>query len=196
MNNKILVVDDESIGRSVIQGLLGSDGYDLQFASDGPSALEIASRSPPDLVLLDIMMPGMDGFEVTKHIRSTPSLAEIPVLLVTALDDRSSRLAGLEAGADDFITKPFDRAEMRTRIRSILRLNRFRRLHEERENYQHLFEHAPCGLIVLDETTKVLKANTIARTLLDKWALPGLTPRITNLLGACPNFVAAAADRG
>lgn len=184
MSSNILVVDDESIGRSVIQGLLGADGYDLQFASDGPSALEIASRSPPDLVLLDIMMPGMDGFEVTKRIRATPGLAEIPVLLVTALDDRSSRLAGLEAGADDFITKPFDRAEMRARIRSILRLNRFRRLHVERANYRHLFEHAPCGLIVMDETTKVLQANTVARSLLDQWALPALALRITDLLEA------------
>ena len=84
----------------------------------------------PDLILLDVMMPGMDGLEYLRVIRGNPRLAEIPLILVTALDDRSSRLAGLEAGADAYIIKPFDRIELRTQIRTIIRLNRFRKLQQ------------------------------------------------------------------
>jgi DNA-binding response OmpR family regulator len=74
------------------------------------------------------MMPGMDGYEVCRRLRADARLAEVPVIMVTALDDQASRLAGLEAGADDFITKPFNRAELRARVRTIARLNRYRRL--------------------------------------------------------------------
>jgi signal transduction histidine kinase len=94
--------------------------------------LRSAGESPPDLVLLDVMMPGMDGFETCRRLRGDPILAEVPVILLTALDDRESRLAGFEAGADDFVAKPFDRLELRLRVRGLLRLNRYRRLTEER----------------------------------------------------------------
>jgi len=90
----------------------------------------MAKRLEPDLIVLDVMMPEMDGLEYLRVIRSSPRLAEIPIILVTALDDRSSRLAGLAAGADDYIVKPFDRMELRTRISTIIRLNRFRKLQQ------------------------------------------------------------------
>ncbi len=126
----ILIVDDEPSGRRALESLLLGQGYGLAFACNGSEGLSLARRLEPDLIVLDMMMPEMDGLEYLSVIRANPRLAEIPIILVTALDDRSSRLAGLEAGADDYIVKPFDRKELRTRIRTIIRLNRFRKLHQ------------------------------------------------------------------
>src|SRR5271157_3940299 len=117
----ILIIDDEPSGRRALESLLLGQGYGLAFASNGSEGLSLANRLEPDLIVLDVMMPGMDGLEYLRVVRGSPRLAEIPIILVTALDDRSSRLAGLEAGADDYIVKPFDRIELRTRIRTIIR---------------------------------------------------------------------------
>ncbi|MEI6235234.1 MAG: response regulator [Planctomycetota bacterium] len=124
----ILIVDDNPMGRDALEELLFGQGYTLATAEDGPSALQKAADISPDLILLDVMMPGMDGYEVCRRIRANPQLAETPVILVTALDDQASRLQGLEAGADDFISKPYNRIELRTRVKTITRLNRYRRL--------------------------------------------------------------------
>jgi response regulator RpfG family c-di-GMP phosphodiesterase len=129
----ILIVDDEPHGREALGALLRTQGYQLAFAASGAEALAQVPALDPDLILLDVMTPELDGFEVCRRLRATPSGAEIPILLVTALDDRDSRLQGIEAGADDFVSKPFDRAELRTRIRTITRLNRYRRAIGERE---------------------------------------------------------------
>src|SRR5512147_3079242 len=112
----LLIVDDTLAGRETLRALLGSSHYQLEFASNGPEALAAAARLIPDLILLDVMMPGMDGFEVCRRLRTDHNLAEVPIIMVTALDDRESRLQGLDAGADDFISKPFDRAELRARV--------------------------------------------------------------------------------
>jgi DNA-binding response OmpR family regulator len=122
----ILIVDDEPIGRETLAALLHAQGYQLEFAGGGAEALAQAAATQPDLILLDVMMPGIDGFEVCRRVRADPAIAEVPIVLVTALDDRGSRLEGIEAGADDFVTKPFDRTELRARIRAITRLNRYR----------------------------------------------------------------------
>jgi DNA-binding response OmpR family regulator len=132
----ILIVDDEPLGRETLSALLQPQGYRLEFAATGPEALEQALVHLPDLVLLDVMMPGMDGFEVCRRLRASPQLREVPVILLTALDDRISRLQGIEAGADDFITKPFDRVELRARVRTITRLNRYQRLLHERARFE------------------------------------------------------------
>jgi diguanylate cyclase (GGDEF)-like protein len=134
----ILIVDDEIISRYTVEVLLASEGYLLEFAENGEEALEKAITLVPDLMLLDVMMPGMDGFQVCQKLRANPRLAELPVVMVTALDDRDSRLRGIEAGADDFMTKPFDRAELRARVRTITRLNRYRRLVETEEQLAYL----------------------------------------------------------
>lgn len=134
----ILIVDDESVSRYTVEVLLESEGYTLVFAENGPEALEKAVQLVPDLMLLDVMMPGMDGFQVCQALRANPRLAELPIVMVTALDDRESRLRGIEVGADDFMTKPFDRAELRARIRTITRLNRYRRLVETAEQLAYL----------------------------------------------------------
>ncbi len=128
----ILIVDDDPHTRDSIEALLIKEGYKLVFADNGQVAIKKARKVDPDLILLDVMMPGMDGFEVCTVLRGDDQLSEIPIILITTLDDRDSRIRGIESGADDFISKPFDRIELRTRVKSILRLNRYRRLLDER----------------------------------------------------------------
>src|SRR5215217_6164882 len=130
----VLIVDDDLTARETLIAMLEGEQYDLQIAKDGVQALHMLEELQPDLILLDVMMPGMDGFEACRRIRATSRLAEVPILILTALDDRASRLKGIEAGADDFLTKPIDRYELQARVRTILRLNRYRKLMEQREN--------------------------------------------------------------
>lgn len=129
----ILIVDDQSLGREILASVLMPEGYAIHFAGSGPEAIAQAHNLIPDLVLLDVMMPDMDGFEVCRSLRADPRLALVPIVLVTALDDQASRIRGLEAGADDFLSKPVSRAELRARVRTITRLNRFRTLLDERQ---------------------------------------------------------------
>jgi signal transduction histidine kinase len=137
-NPVVLIVDDTVGGRKALESLLIGQGYTLLMADGGEQALVQAAESKPDVILLDVMMPGMDGFDVCRRLRADPELAEVPVMFVTALDDSEARLTGIEVGADDFITKPFDRAELRARVRNIIRLNRYHVLLEEREKLQQL----------------------------------------------------------
>lgn len=134
--NVILIVDDNPVGLQHLAMILETPGYQLVLCSSGKEALEKAGKMQPDLVLLDVLMPGMDGFEVCRLMRADPVLAEVPILIVTALDDRESRLKGLNAGADDFITKPIDPDELDARVHTILRLNRYRRLLEKQSELE------------------------------------------------------------
>ena len=136
MSSTILIVDDEYSGRETLQSVLEGEGYNLIMAENGPQAIEQAKAFLPDVILLDVMMPGMTGFEVCERIRNDPQVAEIPIIILTALDDRESLLTGLKAGADDFISKPFDRFELRARLIGITRLNRYHKLVQEREKLQ------------------------------------------------------------
>jgi len=136
----ILIVDDEPVERETMRVLLSGRGYNLVVAPSGAEALEKASALSPDLILLDVMMPGMDGFKVCQRLRADPLLAEVPIIMVTALDDQSTRLRGLEVGADDFLTKPYDHLELRARVRTITRLNRYHRLLVERTQRQQAEE--------------------------------------------------------
>ncbi|OCR00067.1 hybrid sensor histidine kinase/response regulator [Nostoc sp. MBR 210] len=122
--DRILAVDDTKDNLILVQTILESEGYQIDLATDGKSALEYVEKSPPDLILLDVMMPGMDGYEVTDRIRKNPAIKiYIPILLITAFHE-SSVVEGLDAGADDFIRKPFDTDELLARVRSLLRLKR------------------------------------------------------------------------
>lgn len=118
---KILSVDDQPDNLFLLESILDDDGYDLISAASGQAALEAIDTCAPDLVLLDVMMPDMDGYEVTRRIRNRDHLPYIPILLITA-HNQSSVVEGLDAGADDFIRKPFDMDELRARVRSLLRL--------------------------------------------------------------------------
>jgi PAS domain S-box-containing protein len=119
---KILIVDDEQQNRKLLEMLLRPEGYLTQSAANGQEALASVAQSEIDLILLDIMMPGMDGFEVAKILKAEPATANIPIVMLTAQVDREARLAGLEAGAEEFLSKPIDRAELWLRIRNLLRL--------------------------------------------------------------------------
>lgn len=160
--SKILVVDDEPRGRELLQDLLTPQGYHIILAADGPAALAAAAEHNPDLILLDVMMPNMDGFEVCRHLRADPKLREVPVVMLTALDDRESRLQGLAAGADSFLTKPCDSAELRTRVTTITQLNRYRLLSAERERFAQLFTGAPDAILVVDALFTIRLANPAA----------------------------------
>ncbi|MGI8402573.1 MAG: response regulator [Gemmatimonadaceae bacterium] len=122
---RVLIVDDERSNRQVAEAMLAPEGYDIVTASSGEEALAIIDRAPPDIVLLDIMMPGMDGYEVTARIKGSTATRSIPVIIVTALDARDARLRGLDAGAEDFLTKPVDRAELCARVKNLLRLKAY-----------------------------------------------------------------------
>ncbi len=119
--DRILVVDDAPDNVLLIETILEEEGYEISSADNGFSALSQIDKSPPDLLLLDVMMPGMDGYEVTKRIREKPELPFIPILLITA-HDSASVVQGLDLGADDFIRKPVEMDELLARVRSLLRL--------------------------------------------------------------------------
>lgn len=165
-NSNVLVVDDEPIGLEVVKALLGDGDFTIHTASNGREALAKTEALRPDLILLDVLMPGMSGYDVCQHIRRTPHLADIPIILLTALNDRDAKLRGLKAGADDFISKPFDRLELSARVRTILRLNRYKRLNTERAKFGWVVESADDGYVILDRNDRVTYANPEARRLL------------------------------
>ncbi len=118
----VLVVDDGEINRALVEAFLSDLDCRLRSAEDGPSALAAIDRETPDLVLLDVQMPGMDGYEVCRRIKAGPRGRLLPVVMLTALDNSNDRVLALEAGADDFMSKPVDRVELVARVRSALRL--------------------------------------------------------------------------
>ena len=109
---RVLIVDDERQNRQLLEVMLEPEGYQLQTASSGEEALAMVARQPPDLVLLDIMMPGMNGYVVAARIKGDAATRNISVILLSALDDLNSKAHGLGAGAEDFLTKPVTRAEL------------------------------------------------------------------------------------
>lgn len=117
----ILAVDDEPANLALLRKLLTNQGYDVVEAVDGPSALGAVAVHGPDLVCLDVMMPGIDGIEVCQRLRRQPDQVGLPILLLTALDRPEDKVRGLEAGANDFLTKPFDQSELAARLRTLLR---------------------------------------------------------------------------
>jgi two-component system, cell cycle response regulator len=118
MSARILVVDDIEANVRLLEAKLSAEYYEVLTACDGPTALALAASEKPDIILLDVMMPGMDGFQVCRRLKDDPETRHIPVVLVTALDGRGDRIQGLEAGADEFLTKPIDDVMLFARVRS------------------------------------------------------------------------------
>ena len=135
----ILIVDDERANRRLLQALLGAEGYVTRTAGDGREALASIAADPPDLILLDVMMPGLDGRAVASIVKADPATSNIPIIMVTAQTDRQGRLAALDAGAEEFLSKPVDRAELWLRVRNLLRL---KELSDLLENHHALLEAA------------------------------------------------------
>ncbi len=121
---KVLVVDDHPASRMTAVALLSVEGYDVFEAESGPAALTRIGETSPDVILLDVMMPGMDGFEVCRRLKQDERTRLIPVIFITALNDRRSRIKGIEVGGDDFLTKPFDHLELAARVKSLVRQKR------------------------------------------------------------------------
>ena len=119
---RILIVDDNETNRDILRSRLGPQGYELLEAADGEEALAAARQHHPDLILLDVMMPKMDGIEACRQIKADASLPFMPVVLVTAKSDSKDVVAGLEAGADEYLTKPLDQSALVARVKSMLRM--------------------------------------------------------------------------
>lgn len=171
---KILIIDDDAVARAAVEGLLASEPYETYFASNGFDGISMAVNLHPDVVLLDVMMPKMNGFEVCRSIRSMPEIAEAPIILITSLDDHESRIQGLRAGADDFVTKPYNSMELFARLQTILRLNRYRRIAEQKEELQTLNKQ------LLIAYNKTIEGWSQALDLRDR-ETEGHTQRVMNL---------------
>lgn len=154
MSEKILIVEDELTLQETLAYNLRRHGYEVETAGDGLAALEIARRTQPNLIVLDIMLPGLDGFEVCRLLRREMST---PVLMLTARDDEIDRIVGLEVGADDYLTKPFSMRELIARVKALLR--RVRLIRQEFENGSAL--GSPADVLEFDNLALDLKRREV-----------------------------------
>jgi DNA-binding response OmpR family regulator len=148
----VLVVDDEPTIREIIVRYLAREGYETLEAADGERARELVETDPPDLVVLDVMLPGIDGLELCRWIRSS---SRLPVIMLTARGEESDRIVGLELGADDYVTKPFSPRELAARVRTVLRRAEPEGILEERLSFN--------GLAIDSGTREVMKGSTPLR---------------------------------
>ncbi|WP_340818986.1 PAS domain S-box protein [Methanolobus sp. WCC4] len=156
---RVLIVDDEPMNVELLQAYLQTD-YEILSALDGQEALGIVYAENPDIVLLDVMMPGLNGYQVCDQIKSSEKTRFIPVVLVTALSGREDRLKGMEAGADDFLTKPVDRLELKMRVKSLLRIKDLQdNMIKERDQAQNYLDVVAVMMLVLDEDNTIKLIN-------------------------------------
>ena len=140
-SSRVLIADDIQQNRELLEAYLADEGYEILMAADGQQTMQMVEQHHPDLILLDIMMPRMSGYEVCSQIKGDPDKRNIPVLMVTALNEAGDIEKAVNAGCDDFLTKPVNRLELRTRVRSLLRV---RHLSSERDRllaYLEEMEH-------------------------------------------------------
>jgi two-component system, cell cycle response regulator len=162
----ILVVDDEPLNVELLKAILLPKEFNVISASNGLWALEILATERVDLILLDVMMPETDGFEVTRRIRADDRIKGIPIILITALHETAEKIKGIEAGCDEFVTKPFDKREVLARIKTLLRLNYYRSQVNEKEKFEHVINRMNDGLVVCDAGLRITRTNQKGRELL------------------------------
>lgn len=177
----VLIVDDEPESVQLLKRVLSGGNYQLFFATTGSEALSQAKATNPDVILLDVMLPNVNGFEICRRLRADPVLAEVPIIMITALDASDARLQGFQAGADEFISKPFSIEELQARVSTTVRLNRYRRLLAERAKFKWVIEQSQEGYIILDNYGLIKYANTQARLFL---GIPAAQPE-----GSLPTFL-------
>ncbi|MES2942830.1 MAG: response regulator, partial [Pseudomonadota bacterium] len=148
----ILIVDDESKNRKLLEVLLRPEGYRTLSAANGDEVMISIAQDLPDLILLDIMMPGVDGYQVASQLKANPDTANIPIIMVTARTDRNARLTSLKAGAEEFLTKPVDRVELSLRVRNLLRL---KTIGDLQSRSQHLEQQ------VMERTADLQHSNAV-----------------------------------
>jgi len=184
MNNTILVVDDEPMNLELAKTVLCSDGHDVVFAVNGEEAIEMLQSRNIDAVLMDVMMPVMDGFEATRRIKADDKLSDIPVVIVTAASDKNSLKTGLSAGANEFLTKPYDIEELKLRIKNMLKLKQKNdALKEMNRTLEELVEKEVSRrmqleaereqqLAVLIQQTKMAELGTMMGVIAHQWMQP------------------------
>ena len=167
-NARILLADDNADMRQYIHRLLSQSGYEVESVADGLMALQAARLRTPDLVLTDVMMPGLDGYGLLRELRADPATAMIPMLMLSARAGEEARVQGMEAGADDYLIKPFSARELLARLKSHLEIARIRNEAEKSIRYRSaqygtLLNQAPLGVYLVDADFRILEANPIAR---------------------------------
>ncbi|MCK6466775.1 MAG: response regulator [Candidatus Brocadia sinica] len=163
---KILVADDIKQNVKLLRVILTASEYDVIEAYDGEEALEKAKTENPDLILLDIMMPRLTGYEVCQKLRADGTTKNIPIVMITALHEMDDRIKGIEAGADDFISKPFNKAELLARVKSLLRMRQPSVKRDETPVLDTILSGLSEGVIVADEQWKIKNINQTAQELL------------------------------
>jgi len=166
MAETILVIDDEKMNREFYFGLLKYKGFNVLKAENGEDALEILKNAAVDLVLLDVMMPGLSGFDVLKSIRENKKLQSLPVIIITGLADKENRLKGLQLGADDFISKPFDVDELLAKIESQIKLASLRNQIFEKRKLLNVVDRLDEGIIITDNKFMPIVTNSKAKDFL------------------------------
>lgn len=163
---RLLIVDDDPDVLDMLRELLSYGEYEVVSAVNGRDALQKATEFNPDVILSDVIMPEMNGFELCQRLRTHPLLAEVPIILLTGLANSEYYVEGLKAGADDFISKPFERIKLVARVAAVVRLNRYRRLLEERARFERLIELSPDGILLVGPDGAIQMANAAALKML------------------------------
>lgn len=198
MSGRILVVDDQQANLQVVSTLLSRHGYDVATAQHGEAALELLAAQPPDLVLLDMLMPGMDGFELLEEIRRDPALAQVPVVFLTVAQDRDLLLRAFESGAVDYVTKPFMPEELLARVDAHLGLKRMRdrleRVAQERQQLVNLVAHdLKNPLSTIHFASEILQAGTLAEDRVPRY-LQMIRESTQDALGYIRRYLETQAD--
>ena len=192
----ILVVDDNALNCELFEAMLSPAGYRVVQAVSGREALASAEQLRPELILLDVNMPGMDGFEVARRLRASEATRMVPVIMVTALGDLDHRLRGLESGADDYLAKPVSQAELLARVQSTLRLSYLRRQVDERQKLELILGDVSDGILILDVSSRVREISASAR----RWLAHGQDvqrlAQVWQHMKGAPEDLDAAVQRG